>query len=96
MENKFTEVMFEVHCTHDTGHQPIYRVFVAGELFAERTWIWGDEVYLDESLPIDAPPGQHLIECILLNPEKATLKIKNMRVSKGRGKITKNKVLEVL
>lgn len=95
MEDTFTQLMFEIHCTHDVGHQPRYRVFVSGELFAERTWIWGDEVFLDESLPITAPPGQYLIECVLLEPEKATLKVKNMRVDKGRGKIIKNKILEI-
>jgi hypothetical protein len=96
MENKFTEVLFEVHCTPEAGHLPRYRVFVSGELFTERTWIWGDEVFLDESLPIDAPAGQYVIDCVLLEPEKASLKIKNMRVNKGRGKIIKNKVLEIL
>ena len=96
MENKFTEVLFEVHCTPNEGHQPIYRIFVAGELFAERTWIWGDEVFLEESLPIDAGMGQYPINCVLLDPNKASIKIKNMRVSKGHGKIIKNRVLEIL
>ena len=96
MEDKFTQVSFDVYCTPEPGQQPRYRVFVSGELFAERTWIWGNDVFLEEIIPISAPPGQYLINCVLLDPDKGTLKVRNMRISQGIGNIIKNKVVDIL
>ena len=56
MNKKFVRVLADIKCEWE-GLDPIYRVYVNEELFAERTWIWGDS-YLEEMLQIEAMPGE--------------------------------------
>ena len=71
-----------------------YRVFVNGELFTERTWIWESE-YLEEMLQINASPGQYAIEFKLVDPDSAVLTAKNIRIKQGSARIIDNCVLEI-
>ena len=81
-------VACDVYCTWETT-PPIYRVFVNDELFAERTWIWKD-FYLEETLCIQAAPGTYDIKVELIDPTNtAHLKVKNPRVTQGRGSMHK-------
>jgi len=62
-----------------------YRLYVADELFTERTWIW-DNAYLEESLSIQAVPGQYPIRLETVDPQSGQITIDNFRVQ-GPGQI---------
>lgn len=87
MKPEFVTVLTDVYCNWSDQH-PRYRVYVNDELFAERTWIWTN-TYLEEMLQIKAPPGQYKIcyELVSGFDNNAELKLRNMRVNFGPGKI---------
>lgn len=93
MENKFVKVLFDIDCEW-TGPAPSYRIFVDGELFAERTYIWTD-CYLHEMLQISAEPGHYLFDFQNLNPDTATFTIKNRSVLQGPARWVNDKYLEI-
>lgn len=93
MEPQFVQVVCDVHCKWDQ-ESPRYRVYVNDELFTERTWIW-KHAYLEEMLPIFAPYGLYKIRYELVEPELGTLKIKNIRVINGPGRIRDKSCLEI-
>jgi hypothetical protein len=68
------------------AHPFRYRVYVNNELFTERTWIWQD-MYLEEMLPISAPPGIYPVKFELVNPERGSIQVRNYRVT-GPARIT--------
>ena len=90
---QFIRVLCDVDCSW-TETPPIYRVYVDDELFAERTWRWKDE-YLEEMIQIEAEPGEYVISYELVNSPGATLRVLNMRVDYGPGKI-KGNLLKIL
>jgi hypothetical protein len=94
MNKKFVSVLADVHCDWE-GLDPIYRVYVNDELFAERTWRWTDS-YLEEILQIEAPPGKYHLRWELVPPHLATLKVENIRVNHGPGNIKNNNLLRIL
>lgn len=61
---------------------PSYRVYVGDELFVERRYLY-DCKYLEEIMPIEAPPGTYNINCILLPHDNAKLKIKDLYIQSG-------------
>jgi hypothetical protein len=61
-------------------------VYVNEELFSERTWIWKD-IYLEESLQIQAPFGAYLLRFENVDPDCGNFKMRNVRVQEGPGKI---------
>jgi hypothetical protein len=87
MQNEFVIARADVDMRW-TGPHPRYRLWVGGELFAERTWIWHD-FYLDESIQIEAPPGKYEVRYECLDPEHARLRISNLRIDTGPAIITK-------
>jgi len=93
MQPQFVQVVCDVHCKWDQ-ESPRYRVYVNDELFAERTWIWRD-IYLEELLQISAPVGTYKIKYELVEPELGDLKIKNIRVVQGPGRIHSKGLLEI-
>ena len=90
---QFIRVLCDVDCSW-TETPPVYRVYVDDELFAERTWRWRDE-YLEEMIQIEAEPGEYVISYELVNSPGATLRVLNMRVDSGPGKIKEN-LLKIL
>ena len=88
MNRKFVRVLADVDCKWE-GLNPIYRVYVNDELFAERTWSWTDE-YLQEMLQIEAEPGEYTIRFDLVPPHLAQLKVDNVRVDFGPGTVENN------
>lgn len=94
MNNQFVKVVFDVHCRWD-GTPPRYRCYVEDELFAERTWDWQD-VYLEESFQIQAPPGKYKIRYELLDTEHAELRLKNPRIEAGSAVLHKHDILEII
>lgn len=94
MTTQYVRVLCNIICKPNTP-EPRYRVFVNDELFSERTWIW-EGVYLEESLQIEAEPGIYPIRVELVDPESASLKVKDMRVDHGNATIRKGGILEVI
>jgi hypothetical protein len=74
-------VRCDVYCDWQ-DQPPVYRLFVGGELFAERTYIWREQ-YLEEMIPIYAEPGKYEIRYELVPPSTGALNIKNLRVESG-------------
>ena len=87
-------VLADLHCEWE-GLNPIYRVYVNDELFAERTWRWTN-CYLEEMLQIEAEPGKYHLRWELVPPNLAQLHVENVRVDYGPGKIKNNVLLRIL
>ena len=90
---QFIRVLCDVDCSW-TETPPVYRVYVDDELFAERTWRWQDS-YLEEMIQIEAEPGEYVISYELVDSPGATLRVSNMRVDYGSGRI-KGTLLKIL
>ena len=84
MTRHFIRLFFDVHCEWE-GKAPNYRVYVNDELFTERTYALTPDMYFEEMLQIEAPPGEYVISCELVPPVFARLKVENMRVDFGPG-----------
>lgn len=69
---------------------PRYRVFVNDELFAERTFLWDEDHYLEEHLTIQGPPGRYQIRFENVDPEFGEFRFKNTRMVQGSGSMHKN------
>ena len=94
MTKKFVCVLADVHCDWE-GLDPVYRVYVNDELFAERTWYWGG-AYLEEMLQIEAEPGKYQLRWELVSPHLAQLRVENVRVDTGPANIKNNTLLRIL
>ena len=93
MNKKFVRVLADIHCDWE-GLDPIYRVYVDDELFAERTWLW-NSAYLEEMLQIEAPEGNYNIRVELVPPAFAKLRVENMRVDYGPASIKSGNILRI-
>lgn len=93
MTKKFVRVLADVDCDWE-GLNPIYRVYVNNELFAERTWRWTD-ARLEETLQIEAEPGEYNLRWELVPPHLAAIKVENVRVDYGSAEIKNNKLLRI-
>lgn len=93
MQTHYVRLMCDIYCNYDE-RSPRYRVYINDELFAERTWIWND-VYLEESIQIEARPGLYPIRIELVEPEVGKLKVKNMRIDAGPAVLRKGDLLEI-
>lgn len=94
MNKKFVRVLADVYCDWE-GLNPVYRVYVNDELFAERTYSWPD-CYLEEMLQIEAAPGKYNLRWELVPPHLANLQVKNVRVDFGPGNIKNQTILRIL
>ena len=77
-----------------SGEPPVYRLFVGGELFTERTYVWTED-FLRERIVLEAPYGLYPIEYQLLPHPDAEIKIKNPTVASGPGRFRKGLALEI-
>lgn len=93
MTKHFVRVLADVNCEWE-GLNPVYRVYVNDELFAERTWWWTTE-YLEEILPIEAEPGEYQLRWELVPPHLAQLTVQNIRVDLGPGTMVDNSTLRI-
>lgn len=93
MERYFVRVLADVDCEWE-GLNPVYRVYVNDELFAERTWRWTDAC-LEEMLQIEAEPGEYQLRWELVPPHLAQLKVTNVRVDFGPGQVEDNNMLRI-
>lgn len=94
MNKKFVRVLADVYCDWE-GLNPVYRVYVNDELFAERTYSWPD-CYLEEMLQIEATPGKYNLRWELVPPHLADLQVKNVRVDFGPANIKNQTILRIL
>ena len=95
MRREHVMVKCDVYCDWQ-DQPPVYRLYVGNELFVERTYIWQTQ-YLEESIPVCARPGKYEIRYELVEPSRAQLKIKNLRVDSGppSARIMKNTLLRI-
>ena len=93
MSTKFVQVTMNIDIEWDQVN-PQYRVYVNDELFTERTWIWHSH-YLEEMLQIEAVPGCYTIKVELVDPTLGKLRVRNMQILHGPGKLDKH-TLEIL
>lgn len=93
MDRKFVTVTADLDCEWE-GHNPIYRVYVNDELFAERTWLWTTE-YLREIISIFAPPGDYVMRWELVPPHLGTLRVKNVQIATGTGLMVEDQILRI-
>jgi len=57
-------VTVDVYCTRNEG-DPVYRVYVDGDLLTERNWAWPTyEIFVRENIVVDVDSGQHQVEVI--------------------------------
>jgi hypothetical protein len=94
MTTQFVRVVYNIACKWE-GLPPIYRVYVNDELFTERTWIWPDDIYLNEEIQIEAEPGDYNIRYELVPPNLAELVLGHPVVDYGPAEINGNGVLRI-
>lgn len=90
----FVNLQVEVHCQqpkwvfrqHNLKYQtPIYRIYLNGDLFTERTWVWdSNRVFISED--IWAQLGKNIsytikLEPVLKLPVQAKFKLTNLVVN---------------
>jgi hypothetical protein len=57
-----TTISLDIYCDSTHNGQPIYRVYVDGDLLTERTWIWpAYEVFIKENIEVDIESGEHRV-----------------------------------
>lgn len=94
MTKQYVRVGCNVACEWE-GLPPIYRVYINDELFTERTWIWGEDFYLQEEIQINADPGEYYIRYELVPPNLAKLSVTLPVVLDGPGIIDKQGLLRI-
>ena len=93
MQAEFVMAQCDVYCKW-ADESPRYRCYVNNELFTERTWIWHKQ-YLEETLQIQALPGNYHIRYELVNPENASIKVKNLRIVNGPAIINLENAIQI-
>ena len=91
MEKQGVQIQYDVHCEW-SGESPNYRLFVDGELFTERTYIWHDQ-FLQEVIPIEAMPGDYVIRYELVG--NGVLTVENPRVLSGPAEFIGQNVIRI-
>lgn len=95
MAREYVRVVCNVYCRWE-GLPPNYRVYVNDELFTERTWRWEHpEYYLQETLQIEATPGEYQIRYELVPPVLAELAVTLPVVVDGPGVVDSNGLLRI-
>jgi len=95
MDTKFVKVLFDLECDWE-AFEPEYRIYVNGEMFAERTYKLKNPYYSIEMLQVQAEPGTYNIEIELLGPIENELKVSNARIDYGPGLIVNNSTFEIV
>lgn len=66
--------------------QPTYRLYVDDDLITERTWHWGEDIFIKEELWVNLSEGDEhrlTVEPILRNPAQAKLLAFNLQAKTG-------------
>jgi hypothetical protein len=91
MGKQGVQIEYDVHCDWK-GNPPIYRLYINGELFTERTFVWRNQ-YLEEVIPIEAVPGDYVIKYELIG--NGHISALNPRVNFGPAHFVANDVLRI-
>lgn len=94
MDKKFVRILCDLDCEWE-GLAPVYRLYVNGELFSERTWIYREQ-RLQEQLQIEAVPGDYIISHELVAPHLAFLTVKDLQVGHGPAQIVNSTHFRIL
>lgn len=89
----YVHAAFDVDCEWE-GINPVYRIYVNDELFAERTWRWPN-AYLNENIKIEGPPGRYQIRFEPVGPQIAKFITNNYTIVTGPGHWVKDGILEI-
>lgn len=74
-------VICDVRCEWQK-RPPRYRLFVNGELFVERCFVWQQQ-YLEEIISMWVNPGDYRIEYQIVPGHRGLIHVENMRVEAG-------------
>jgi len=83
VKNQYVRAEFDLYCKYKIGTTPSYRIYVNGELFAERTWTHDLNQHLTYMLQIDAPPGTYRVEIEAVNAPEVKFRRKGQCVPHG-------------
>ena len=95
MNTQFVKAVFDLYCNWE-GLPPTYRIYVNGELFSERTWIWGHEKYLQQTLQIQGPPGMYRVHVESVGPNLAEFYTNGHDIEHGSAHWINRHRLEIL
>lgn len=73
---------------------PRYRVYVADELFCERTWIW-EGVYLEENIVLNAPAGRYRVRLEMVDPEHSKIHMQDLEIVSGSAIIANDGSIQI-
>lgn len=94
MDKKFVLAVFDLECNWE-GIPPVYRVYLNGELFTERSWRWDSNYYLKQILQIEAVPGRYQLEVESIAPCVSQITIDCNAVEHGDAHWEENNVLVI-
>lgn len=92
MQKQSVQVCYDVHCDW-AGPPPRYRLYVEGELFTERTFNFVQS-YLQEVIPIDAVPGDYVINYEMVD-NNGHLSAANPRVLSGPAEFIAHNIVRI-
>lgn len=93
-DKKFVIVTIDVHCEW-LSHSPEYRVFVNGEMFADRTFRWDKNTYLQEVMCLEASAGIYTVNVECLGKPVLNFSAKNLQIEKGKARKLSDTEFEV-
>lgn len=89
----YVHAAFNVDCEWE-GINPVYRIYVNDELFAERTWRW-TEFFLTENIRVEGPTGRYQVRLEPVGPQIAKFTVDEYKVVKGPGRWVEEGILEI-
>jgi len=91
---KFVKVTLDIRCFW-LNHAPDYRLYVNDELFADRTFRWGKEKYLQEVINLHAPPGLYTIRVEHDSKHIVEFSAHNLQIVQGNAKKISDREFEI-
>lgn len=71
----------DVYCHKNWDRNPVYRVYVDGDLLTERTWIWPSyETFIREHIEVEVDNGAHSVLVYNCSDDK-NISFKNVTVN---------------
>jgi len=91
-KSQYVSVTFDISARWE-GLPPAYRIYIGRRmpdrnhmemhLFSEREWRWPNNIYLEETLQILAPPGDYRVILEAVEPCLARFRVRNYRTERG-------------
>jgi hypothetical protein len=77
---RHAEITFDVHCYYKDQIGPRYRVYVDNDLITERTFDYGTNFHVEETVIIEAFAGRHHFRVENVDPTLGTFVVENLKV----------------